>query len=156
MTNGQPDWNAVMKELQRIANALENPRFEKVSEEAPIESAPRNVDYLALRQLMGRELRQGESSAVLSAGRKKGTGTKTILTVGELPDEVEEIAVFTRRGAPTDVVDISGHTTTFSSSKTGLVDYPLDNVKNDQVITRLEFRRADGYPLALGPRLLVV
>ena len=30
------------------------------------------------------------------------------------------------------------------------------SVTNDQVIARLEFRRADGYPLALGPRLPVV
>ena len=29
-------------------------------------------------------------------------------------------------------------------------------VTNDQVITRLEFRRDDDYPLALGPRLPVV
>ena len=64
--------------------------------------------------------------------------------------------MFTRRGDPAEEVDLTGHPTGSSSRHDEALGLHADQVTNDQVITRLEFRRADDYPLALGPRLPVV
>ena len=94
---------------------------------------------------------------VFPASRKRGTGSapKAIVTLGPVPDDAEKLAVFTQRGDPAEVVDLTAHPTPYVA-KTGPSDYQLTTVTNDQVITRFEFRRDDDYPLALGPRLPVV
>jgi hypothetical protein len=157
----QPDWTDLLAELKRIADALNNPRPVAISAEAPAAAAGSNLDYLVLRQLMGRVPRDGEDVKVFPAARKRGSGgstPKAILVLGPVPADAEEVAVFTRRGDPAEVVAL----TTYSPqvSKSGAVtttDFQLTTVTNDQVITRLEFRRGeDHYPLALGPRLPVV
>lgn len=156
MSIDQNQFDALLKEISRIASALNDPRSSRLSEEVPIAAAARNVDYLALRQLMGRVRRDGEPVAVYPASRRRGSASgKAVLVLGPLPDDVDNVAVFTQRGDPADVVPLAGHPTTFVA-KSKLPEYPLPNVTNDQVITRLEFRRADDYPLALGPRLPVV
>lgn len=156
MTIGKPEFDALLEEIRKIANALNNPRSRALSNEPPAgAAAASNIDYLALRQLMGRVPRGGEKVVVFPAARKKGHGSQTILTLGPVPEGAAKIAVFTRRGEPADVVDLTGHPTPYTS-KSKPADFPLSNVTNDQVISRLEFRRADDYPLALGPRLPVV
>lgn len=159
--NPQPDWTDLLAELKRIADALNNPRPVALSAEAPAAAAGSNLDYLVLRQLMGRIPRDGEDVKVFPAGRKRGTGgsaPKAILVLGPVPEHVDEVAVFTQRGEPAEVVPLGNHNPQVSrSGAIATTDFQLTAVTNDQVITRLEFRRAeDHYPLALGPRLPVV
>jgi hypothetical protein len=155
MAIGKPEFDALLDEIRKIASALNSPRSRALSDEPPLgAAATSSVDYLALRQLMGRVRRDGEQDAVFPAGRKRG-GTHAVLSLGPVPDDATQLAVFTGRGDPAEVVDLSGHSTAFAASSTP-ADFQLKTVTNDQVITRLEFRRADQYPLALGPRLLVV
>jgi hypothetical protein len=154
-------FDELLAEITKIAVALNNPRSTSLSDEVPVGAAARNLDYLVLRQLMGRIRRDGEAVAIFPVGRKRGTaqsGGKAILTVGPVPDDAEKLAVFTQRGDPAFVVDLVGHQASYDAKTrtTTTTDYPLENVTNDQVITRLEFRRDDDYPLALGPRLPVV
>lgn len=151
--NPPPGWTALLTELQRIAEALESPRFDKVADEAPPESAPRNVDYLALRQLMGHQVRQGDKDAVFPAALDRRTKVPE-LVLGPVPEGAAKVAVFLNRGEPAEEVDLSKHT--FDLQTRTPTGHPLKVVTKDQVVTRLEFRRADGYPLALGPRLPVV
>ena len=64
--------------------------------------------------------------------------------------------MFTDRGDPAEDVDLTKHTDDVKTQP-GRSDYHARRTsRNDQVITRVEFRRADDYPLALGPRLPVV
>ncbi|WP_374456921.1 hypothetical protein [Nocardioides sp.] len=152
---------ALLAELKRIADALNNPRPVALSDEAPAASAASNLDYLVLRQLMGRIPRDGEDVKVFPAARKRGSGGPTataILSLGPVPEDADEVAVFTRRGEPAEVVPLSTYSPRVAKSGvTSPTDFPLTTVTNEQVITRLEFRRGgDHYPLALGPRLPVV
>ena len=151
---------ALLTELTRIADALNDPRPISLSDEAPASSAGSNLDYLVLRQLMGRVPRDGEDVKVFPAGRKRGSGGPTanaILSLGAVPEDADEVAVFTRRGEPAEVVSLTSYVPQVSrSGMTTTTDFPLTTVTNEQVITRLEFRRSDHYPLALGPRLPVV
>lgn len=148
----------LMRQLRRIATALEDPRPREVSKRPPAAAAARNLDYVVLRQQMGRERPEGEPDAIGYARRKRAPGgdaAKSIITLGPLPTDVVKLAVFTQRGEPAEVVSLAAHPTPYTA-KSGTQDYQLKVVANDQVITRLEFRDQDDHPLALGPRLLVV
>ena len=104
---------------------------------------------------MGRARPEGVPNTLVSVGRKKTAGgprAKATISVGPLPDGAAGLAVFTRPGEPDEVLPLAGHPTPYAI-KTGATDYTLSTVTNDQAITRLEFRRSDGFPLALGPRL---
>ncbi|MET1038654.1 MAG: hypothetical protein ABW075_10280 [Aeromicrobium sp.] len=151
----QPDWDAMQALLLRIAGALENPRVAPVSKEAPVESAGRLVDYLALRQLMGRKPRTGDEPRVFPAAIDRTT-TPPELVVGALPPGTRSVAVFIDRTTVADDVPLTRPPGV--NAATGIQNtkgYPLPHLDKNQEITRLEFRRADGYPLALGPRLPV-
>ena len=159
--NHQPDWTDLLAELKRIADALNDPRPVALDAEVPATAAGSNLDYLVLRQLMGRVPRDGEDVKVVPAGRRRGTGgsaPKAVLVLGPVPEHVDEVAVFTHRGEPAEVVQLSTYNPQVSKSGAiATTDFQLTTVTNDQVITRLEFRRGeDHYPLALGPRLPVV
>lgn len=151
--NPSPDLTAILTELQRIAGALENPRFEKVSEEAPLEAARRLVDYLALRDLMGHPPRDVEKPGSFPAAFDR-TKAPPELVIGPIPDGATKVAVFINRGQPAEDVDLS--TRNYDLKTKTPTRHPLNVVTKDQVITRLEFRRDDDYPLALGPRLPLV
>jgi hypothetical protein len=156
MTIGKTEFDALLEEIRKIANALTNPRSRALSNEPPAgAAAASNIDYLVLRQLMGRIRRDGEPVVIFSAARRKGSGSHPVLTLGSVPEDAEKLAVFTQRGDPAEVVALSGHPTPYTATSKP-VEYQLTTVTNEQVITRLEFRRADDYPLALGPRLAVV
>jgi len=148
------DLTPLLRQLRRIAVALENPRTAAVSKEAPIAAAKRLVDYLALRQLMGHAPRDGDDPGAFPAAIDR-TKTPPELILGPLPKGAKTVAVFVDRDTVADDVPLTGHPQ-FDPAKQNTKAYQLPNVGKGQVITRLEFRRANGYPLALGPRLPVV
>lgn len=150
---------ALMRQLRRIASALEEPRSQPLRNEPSLAAAARNLDYLALRQLMGRVRLDDEPVAIGSARRKRGPGgatAKSIITLESLPPGAVKLAVFTQRGDPAEVVPLTSHPTPYVRGTSKPQDYLLTTVTNEQVITRLEFRRNDDRPIALGPRLAVV
>ncbi|MCW2762985.1 MAG: hypothetical protein JWR85_3186 [Marmoricola sp.] len=149
------DFNALLAEVSKIADALNNPRPTELSEEPPAAAAASHVDYLAVRQLMGRVPRAGEPAVVFPARRVNTGRTHPQLELGPVPDGATKVAVFVGRGVVAEDVDLTSHPT-FDPKKKNTTKYPLTVVTQDQVITRLEFRRDDDYPLALGPRLPVV
>lgn len=153
-SNSQPDYGELLTQLQRIASALENPPFRDDDESAPIEAATRNVDYLALRQMMGRVRRTGEPLVSVGAARSRTSGAELVLE--RIPDGAKKVAVFTRRDDDDpEIVDLGSHPA-FDRNKRVLSVYPLTKVTHGQIITRLEFRGADDYPVGLGPRLAAV
>lgn len=155
MTIGKPEFDALLAEISKIAVALNNPRTTELSEEPSAAAAASNVDYLAVRQLMGRVPREGEPGVVFPAGRVNGGGTHPQIELGPVPNDVAKLAVFVGRGNKVEDVDLTKHPT-YDPQKKNTKTYQLTVVTHDQVITRLEFRRTDDYPLALGPRLPVV
>ena len=64
------------------------------------------------------------------------------------PMDAAKLAVFVGRGNKVEDVDLTKHPT-YDHKKKNTTTYPLTKVTHDQVITRLEFRRTDDYPLAL-------
>jgi hypothetical protein len=153
MSIGKPEFDALLAEITKIAVALNNPRSISLSDEPPAAAAPSHIDYLALRQLMGRIPREGEPGVVFPAGRVNAGGSHPAIELGPVPADTAKLAVFVNR---TKVEDVDLTTHTYDLKKKSTTQHPLKIVTHDQVITRLEFRRADDYPLALGPRLPVV
>lgn len=150
----QPDWPTLLAELQRIADALENPPDIHPPEvnDALLATATANVDYLAVRQLMKRVPRRNEPQVLVLAGCDRSKGAPPLLVLDEIPEDTASVAVFTGRGDPADVVDVSTHATTFATNQASQT-YQLPNVGIDQDITRVEFRRADDFPLGIAQRL---
>lgn len=154
--NPQVDLTPLLRQLRRIAAALENPRSAPVSKEPTLAAARPLVDYLALRHLMGRAPRVAEEIGFFPAAIDRTT-TPPELVVGALPAGAKTVAVFTDRDTVADDVPLTNQPAFDPKTRIqGTKGYPLPNVGKDQVVTRVEFRRADGYPLALGPRLPAV
>lgn len=149
--NPPPDWTAVLTELQRIAGALEKPpEQEQEVTEAVLATATSNVDYLAVRQLMDKKPRNSEPVAIFPASCDR-TGNHPVLQLTKVPPKTGKVAVFTDRGEPAQVVEVPKHEEDFAANKRP-IDYKLDKLSSAQGITRVEFRRADNYPLGLGRR----
>jgi hypothetical protein len=144
----------LMRQLRRIAAALENPPDidQPDVSESLLATATANLDYLALRQLMKRAPRRSEPAVLFLAGCDR-TGGKPSLLIGEVPADATQVAVFTGRGEPADLVDLTTHATTYAAGKQKRVPYPLDHVGMDEDITRVEFRRGDHFPLGIAQRL---
>lgn len=160
MTNGQqnpqPDWNAVLEVLQKIADALENPPVhEQEGTEAVLATATSNIDYLALRQLMDQKRRDNEPDAIFPASCDRSRN-HPVLQLTEVPPKTAKVAVFIDRGKPAQVVDTSKHEADYAADKNKKpIGYTLDQIDIKQAITRVEFRRTDNYPLGLGRRFPV-
>jgi hypothetical protein len=126
---------------------------------ASLEQAQTIVDYLVLREVVGRPA--DETSRVVSAIRRTGG---VIAFPGTPPIEDDtQVAVFTERGTPAEVrpieatgtpqLGVSGPTGSGSSSERTI---SLQVVEDGQPIIRIEIRDGDNQAVALGPRLAAV
>ncbi|MGI5292772.1 hypothetical protein ACQEVF_57005 [Nonomuraea polychroma] len=167
MTNKQnPQNDLLLTELKKIAtavqdgtSALTNGRPERTRGEVDSSRAPLLLDYLVIRELLGRadpnELRTfaaRRTPAVPPTSSKAASSSKptpSLLTLEELPPNGAKVAVFIRPGKPAETVILAESYPKGSQSN----DYQLKVVKDDEPIVRLELLRADDYPIALGPRL---
>jgi hypothetical protein len=120
------------------------------------------VDYLVLRELVGRQA--DEVRRTVGATRFSG---KLVQFDGEIPANAVTVAVFTRRRvAPDEVADIEDDGPTLDRLKKQrrtrgsggdpAFGFALENVADDQPIVRLELRDAENLAVALGPRLAPV
>jgi hypothetical protein len=119
------------------------------------------VDYLVLRELVGRQA--DEVRRTVGATRSSGK----VVFDGAIPDNAVKVAVFTRRSVvPDEVPDIEDVESIpvrlekqrrTRGSGGGLVPgFVLETVDDDQPIVRLELRDAEDLAVALGPRLAPV
>lgn len=126
---------------------------------ASLEQAQTIVDYLVLREVVGRPA--DETSRVVSAIRRTG-GVIAFPHTPPIEDDTQ-VAVFTERGTPAEVrpVDAKGtpqqggggaNESGNSSERT----ITLQVVEDDQPIIRIEIRDGDNQAVALGPRLAAV
>lgn len=123
------------------------------------------VDYLVLRELVGRQA-DGNRRTV---GATRFTG-KTVVFDGPIPANAAKVAVFTRRGvAPDEVADITvddGSVVDVVRKQRGtrrgsgggdpVVGFVLADITDDRPIARIELRDAGDFAVALGPRLAAV
>lgn len=140
--------NDLLDRLNRIAAALDNRRPTPGQAEAEGRQVAELLDYLVLRELMGR--RFGETR-VVAASRQ---ANPAVLVVRTIPTGATEVLVFTGQADGNEVlaqtIDLTkpyGRTTT---------QFALDPAVDGKEISRLVFRTADHLPIALGPRLNVV
>jgi hypothetical protein len=120
------------------------------------------VDYLVLRELVGRQA--DEVRRTVGATRFSG---KVVEFDGEIPAHAVTVAVFTRRSVVPDevpdIVDLGSiperlkkQRRTRDSGGDPVPGFVLENVADDQPIVRLELRDAEDLAVALGPRLAPV
>ncbi len=126
---------------------------------ASLEQAQTIVDYLVLREVVGRPA--DETSRVVSAVRRTG-GVIAFPDAPPIEDDTQ-LAIFTERGTPAEVrpLDPNGTPVPVDSSSTRSTDSPertvtLQVVEDDQPIIRIEIRDSDNRAVALGPRLAAV
>jgi len=159
MNIAKQDFDDLLKQIRRIGDSIGNSRSRAISNKVPRPVAARHVDYLALRQQMGREPRQGDVSVIFAATRERTSASTSDLLLDKLPLNATVVAVFTGRGQAAQEIDVSGTAVAFAAGS-GPQRFPLDasKVANNQVITRLEARRGrrGRYPVAVGPRLPAV
>ncbi|MFG1622533.1 hypothetical protein [Kribbella sp. NPDC049227] len=162
-----PPFDDLLAALRAIEQALKDPKSRALSTEVPIDVASSHLDYLAIRELMGRDRRppDPENTFVFTASRSsRANSSKSVITIFDPPAVADKLAVFTSAVAAPEVVDIPGGVDRRSGRRGGSggsgggsggnsVDVNLGQVTNDQPIVRLELRRDDGYPVRLGPRL---
>ena len=156
MAATSPPYDDLLDVLREIARGLKDPKSRAVAAEVPADVAANHLDYLAIQELMGRRggPKDPDHSVVFAAKRSRGS-TRTTITVFTSAPAGAKLAVFTARGAPTEVLEGGNHVKATSTAP-ACVEFELDVVTNDQPIIRLELQRADGYPIALGPRLAPV
>jgi hypothetical protein len=117
------------------------------------------VDYLVLRELVGRQA--DEVRRTVGAIRFSG---QVVEFDGEIPANAVTVAVFTRRSVVPDevpdIVDVGSiperlkkQRRTRGSGGDPVLGFVLENVADDQPIVRLELRDAENLAVALGPRL---
>jgi hypothetical protein len=119
------------------------------------------VDYLVLRELVGRQA--DEVRRTVGATRSG----QVVEFDGDPPANAVKVAVFTRRSATPDevpdIVDLASlpdklkkQRRTRGSGGDTVFGFVLKNVANNQPIVRLELRDAENLAVALGPRLAPV
>lgn len=156
-------FDQLLAALRAIERALKDPKSRALATEVPIDVASSHLDYLAIRELMGRDRRppDPENTFVFTASRSRRTNSSnSVITIFDPPAVADKLAVFTSAVAAPEVVDLpavvdrrgGGHGSSGGSGG-NTVDVNLGQVTNDQPIVRLELRRVDGYPVRLGPRL---
>jgi hypothetical protein len=121
------------------------------------------VDYLVLRELVGRQF--DELRRTVAATRGAG---QQVEFDGAIPAEAVKVAVFTRRTtAPDEVADIVDLSSVDLRKRQGarrgsngggdsVPGFQLSVVTDDRPIVRLELRDAADLAVALGPRLASV
>lgn len=168
-TNSNPDQTLpqILAALQAIAAAvnrgtdvLVNPSDDRAASQ---EQSTTIVDYLVLRELVGRQF----DGVRRTVGATRFSGQEVVFD-GNFPGTAAKVAVFTRRSAAPDevpeIVDLSAVTERRKQrGRSGgggdsgpLFGFVLTVVTDDQPIVRLELRGADDLALALGPRLAPV
>ncbi|GAB2603570.1 hypothetical protein [Kribbella endophytica] len=150
-------FDELLDALRAIEKALKDPASRSLATEVPIEVASSRLDYLAVRELMGRDRRPPDPASTFVFRAKRAALPKndphSTITVFAVPEVAAKLAVFTSAGPPAEVVDLPGGV---DRSRSGDVDFVLTTVTNDKPIVRLELRRDDDYPVRLGPRLAAV
>lgn len=157
-----PPFDELLAALRAIEQALKDPKSRALATEVPIDVASSHLDYLAIRELMGRDRRppDPENTFVFTASRSsRANSPNSVITIFDPPAVADKLAVFTSAVAAPEVVNIPGGVDRHGGRRGGIggggntVDVNLGQVTNDQPIVRLELRRDDGYPVRLGPRL---
>jgi hypothetical protein len=154
VTNDQNPQNDLLTELKNIATAVQNGtleltnwRSERTRGEVDSSRAPLLLDYQVICELMGRG--DPTKPRTFEARRTPSTSSKlSLLTLKQLPSGGAKVAIFIRPNSPAEVVDFLKP---YSDGES--IELHLREVKDDEPIVRLELRRADNYPIALGPRL---
>lgn len=169
-----PPLKEILAALQSIATAVNRGTdviVDNADERQPSqEQSTTIVDYLVLRELVGRQFDQIRRT--VGATRFSG---QVVVFDGAIPAAATKVAVFTRRSiAPDDLVDIVEDDPVIvnllkkkkkkrkkrGSTRHGggdpVIGFILVNVTDDQPIVRIELRDADDLAVALGPRLAPV
>lgn len=159
----------ILVALQSIAEAVNRGTeliVDSADERSPSqEQSTTIVDYLVLRELVGRQFDQVRRT--VDATRFAG---QFAVFDGPVPAAASRVAVFTRRSvAPDEVVDIADvddperltRVKKHRGSPRGgggepAIGFVLENVTDDEPIVRIELRDADDLAVALGPRLATV
>ncbi|SHN13407.1 hypothetical protein [Cryptosporangium aurantiacum] len=162
-----PTLAQILEALQSIAEAV-NRGTDAVAGgtdagQASQEQSTAIVDYLVLRELVGRQA--DEIRRTVAATRFAGG---TVVFEGGIPATAVKVAVFTRRSAaPDEVADITiddGSVVDVVKKHRGarrrgsgpVIGFALASVTDDQPVARVELRDAGDLAVALGPRLAPV
>ncbi|TCN41815.1 hypothetical protein EV644_104197 [Kribbella orskensis] len=157
-TSTTPPFEELLEALRAIEKALKDPKSRALSTEVPANVAANHLDYLAIRELMGRDRRPPDpaTSLVFAASRtRRGNTNFSTIRIYTAPAEATQLAVFATAGPATEIVALPDGGVDKTSGEE-FVDVDLSVVTNDRPIIRLELLREDGYPLRLGPRLAAV
>lgn len=154
----------ILKALQSIAAAVTRGTdlIVDAADERPAsqEQSTTIVDYLVLRELVGRQ--SDEVRRTVAATRF----AEQVAFDGAIPADAVKVAVFTRRSiAPDEVADIVDLSSVGVHKRQGargsgggdpVPGFRLSKVADTQPIARLELRDTDDLAVALGPRLAPV
>ena len=157
-TSTTPPFEELLEALRAIEKALKDPKSRALSTEVPANVAANHLDYLAIRELMGRDRRPPDpaTSLVFAASRsRRGNTNFSTIRIYTAPAEAAQLAVFATAGPATEIAALPDGGVDKTSGE-DFVDVDLSVVTNDRPIIRLELLRDDGYPLRLGPRLAAV
>jgi hypothetical protein len=152
MTDNDTRLADILDQLTKIAGALVTPPPPTSRAPATPEQSATIVDYLVLRQLVGR-IADG-TSRVLAAERR--TGGVLVFEAGPPFETGTRVAVFTGRGNPAEVVTLGTVVDLRKSGGSGEQTVTLTAVADTEPIVRIEIRRPDDTTVALGPRLAAV
>jgi hypothetical protein len=164
-----PTLTQILEALQSIAAAVSR-GTDAIADSTEERSASQEqstaiVDYLVLRELVGRQA----DGLRRTVGATRFTD-QTVIFDGQIPTAAVKVAVFTRRSiAPDEVVEIGVNDGPIleaakkhrggarrSGSTDPVIGFVLDTVTDDKPIARLELRDAADLAVALGPRLAPV
>ena len=146
---------AIATAVDRGSDVLVNPSDDRPPSQ---EQSTTILDYLVLRELVGRQADQTRRTVAATRLTSAGWSSSTARS----PQTATKGAVFTRRSiAPDEVADISdiGSLVKKLDSKraSGLgIELDIVKVPDGQPIVRLELRQDDDLAVALGPRLAPV
>jgi hypothetical protein len=139
--------NSLLTELKTLVAAVNSQGGGGTVRNPSLPQASVALDYLAVRELLGRADATEPDSHFVPVARNGN-----VLNVFDVPGEAADVAVFTGFGAAAEVVAL-GTQTPVKGSSPAYYSVTLSKVPPTAVITRLELRRGDGRPIRLGPRL---